>query len=97
MPRKFDPRRRRRVSATEARRSFSRLLDEVERGARFVIHRHGRDVRVLAPPEVQGRKASECLALLRSRPRVTLDDQFGRDLEEILASEPRERFDPWDS
>jgi antitoxin (DNA-binding transcriptional repressor) of toxin-antitoxin stability system len=97
MPRKSDALRRQRISATEASRSFSRLLDQVEGGRRFVIRRHGRDVGVLAPPETGDRKASECLALLRARGRVLLDDRFGRDLMEVVSGEPAEERPPWDS
>lgn len=37
------------VTATEANRSFSRLLREVERGERIEITSHGRRVAVLEP------------------------------------------------
>lgn len=86
-----------RLSATEASRSFSRLLDEVDAGRRFVVHRHGRDVCVIAPAQVLGRRASECLEILRSRTPVVLDDDFGADLLEILAEEAIEKRPSWDS
>jgi antitoxin (DNA-binding transcriptional repressor) of toxin-antitoxin stability system len=86
-----------RVSATEASRSFSRLLDAIEAGRRFLIHRRGRDVCVMAPPLVVGRRASECLAYVRGRSPVVLDDRFGEDLLEILAGEPAEERPSWDS
>ena len=80
-----------------ASRSFSSLLDEVEGGRRFLVHRHGRDVCVIAPPAGLGRRASECLALLRSRPPVLLDERFGSDLLEVLAEEAAEVRPSWDS
>jgi antitoxin (DNA-binding transcriptional repressor) of toxin-antitoxin stability system len=89
-------RRGRRISATEASRSFSRILEEVERGISFLVHRHGKDVCVLTSPKPTGRKASECLAMLKSRPEALLDGDFGRDLEAILAEEPIEAR-PWGS
>lgn len=52
---------------------------------------------MLAPPETGDRKASECLALLRARGRVLLDDRFGRDLMEVVSGEPAEERPPWDS
>jgi antitoxin (DNA-binding transcriptional repressor) of toxin-antitoxin stability system len=98
MGKKSDKRiRERRISATEASRSFSRILDEVEAGRRFLIHRHGRDVCVVAPPPVPARRASECLAVLRGRSAVLLDDRFGADLLEVLATEPVEERPSWDS
>ncbi len=52
---------------------------------------------MISPPEVEGRTGTECLALLRGRPRVTLDDRFGHDLMEILKTEVTEDRSPWDS
>lgn len=86
-----------RVSATEASRSFSRLLDEVEAGRRFVVHRHGRNLCTIAPAMAHGRRASECLELLRGRSPVLLDDGFGEDLLEILAQELPEERPAWGS
>ncbi len=98
MSRKSDKRvRETRVSATEASRCFSRLLDEVECGRRFLVHRRGRDVCVLAPPHAVARRASECLAYLRTRVPVLLDDRFGEDLLDILVGEPVEERPSWDS
>lgn len=86
------------MSATEASRSFSNLLDQIESsGRRFVVHRRGRDVCVMAPPAVVGRRASECLAYLRGRSPVVLDDRFGDDLLDVLAGEPVEERPLWDS
>lgn len=89
--------RDRRVSATEASRSFSRLLDQIESGRRFLIHRRGRDVCVMAPPAALSRRASECLAYLRTRSPVMLDDRFGEDLLKILEGEPPDERPSWDS
>jgi antitoxin (DNA-binding transcriptional repressor) of toxin-antitoxin stability system len=86
-----------RVSATEASRSFSRLLDEVESGRRFVIHRRGRDLCTMAPAAAEGRRASECLDLLRARSPVLLDEGFGEDLLRALAEESPEERPSWDS
>ena len=87
------------MSATEASRSFARLLDQIESsGRRFVVHRRGRDVCVMAPPPpVAGRRASDCLAYLRGRSPVVLDDRFGRDLLDVLAGEPLEERPSWGS
>jgi len=68
----------RRISATEASRTFSNLLDRVEAGGRFVIHRRGRDICVMSPASPRG------------RPPVLLDDQSGKDLMDLIRGEPRE-------
>ena len=40
-----------RVSMTELRRHFGRIIGEVEQGQTFVITRRGHEVAVLVPPE----------------------------------------------
>jgi antitoxin (DNA-binding transcriptional repressor) of toxin-antitoxin stability system len=98
MATKSDKRRVKRVSATEASRSFSRLLDEIEGGHRFLVYRRGRNVCVMASPSGHGRRASECLAILRVRSRsLLLDDEFGADLLDVLAGEPVEERPSWES
>lgn len=77
------------VSATEARRSFSMLLDQVESGRQFVVHRRGPALCTIAPAAVKGRRASECLDLLRARSPVLLDQGFGEDLRVTKPAPPR--------
>ena len=86
-----------RVSATEASRAFSDLLDQIEAGRRFIVHRRGRDVCLMTQPPIDGRRASECLALLRGRTPVLLDDEFSSDLLDVLSTEPTEDRPSWDS
>lgn len=90
------PKRRTRVSATEASRAFSDLLDKIEIGHSFIVRRHGRDVCVMTAPPVEGRRASQCLELLRGRPSSLLDDGFSRDLLDVVSTEAEER-PSWDS
>ena len=97
MARKSDRRSEKRISATVASRSFSRLLDQVEAGRKFLIYRHDQDVCVMAPPPVRGRKASECLKLLCGRSPAVLDEKFSKDLKSILAEEVREERPSWGS
>jgi antitoxin (DNA-binding transcriptional repressor) of toxin-antitoxin stability system len=84
------------ISATEASRAFSELLDRVEKGQSFTVHRHGRPVCVIHAPVIARRNASECLSLLRARPAVLLDDKFGDDLLGIISEPPEER-PSWES
>lgn len=97
MARKSDSSGAKRVSATVASRSFSRLLDEVEAGRRFVVERRGRPVCSMSRPPAEGRRASECLSFLRARTPVLLDDRFAEDLRAVLDSEPAEARPSWDS
>ena len=76
----------RRVSATEAARQFSDLLDQVERdGETFVVERRGRAVASIAPAAaVSGRTVKE---LMRSHPP---DPAWARDLAELRGLLERE-------
>ena len=82
-----------------AQRALGFVVGPVEGLARPIrlLHRRGRDVCVMAPPLVVGRRASECLAYLRGRSSAVLDDRFGEDLLEVLAGEPVEERPSWDS
>jgi len=54
------------VGAYEAKTHLAALLDEVERGERVTITRHGRPVAVLMPPSgLPGRTAEEAVAGLK--------------------------------
>jgi prevent-host-death family protein len=64
------------ISATEAARAFSRLLDDVEHGGRsYTIVRHGRPVAHLEPvPTGSGAAVKDLLA--RRRPDVAWRDDL---------------------
>ena len=76
---------------------FSKLLNDVEAGGRFLIQRRGRAICAMAPPPVESRKVSECVALLRGRPPVLLDEGFGDDLADLIDGEPLTEPPKWDS
>jgi antitoxin (DNA-binding transcriptional repressor) of toxin-antitoxin stability system len=80
----------RRVSATEAARQFSDLLDRVERdGETFVVERRGRAVASIAPAvAVSGRAVKK---LLRSQ---APDPSWAGELAELRGMLEREER-PW--
>ncbi len=94
---KSDASKEERISATEASRSFSNVLDQVEKGRRFLIHRRGQGVCTMAPPPVLRRRASECLMLLGGRSEVVLDGEFARDLLDVITGETLSERPSWDS
>ena len=86
------------VSETEAAREAASLMARVRAGAEVVIEHDARTVAVLHPAEPHVRLLSESLRLAREHgSTVTLDGDFGRDLEEIINSH-RESLSPpaWD-
>ena len=70
------------VTATEANRSLSRLLREVERGKRVVITSHGRKVAIMSPAEEQAPTREQRLAALEK-------------LKERWATQPHITIGPW--
>ena len=86
------------VSETEAASDFASLMARVRAGAEVVIEHHARPIAVLRPAEPHVRLLSESLRLAREHgSTVTLNGDFGRDLEEIINSH-REPLSPpaWD-
>lgn len=86
------------ISEAEAARHFARLLARVEAGDEVVIERDARAIATVSPAKRPGRLLSEALARAKARgSTVTLDGDFGRDLEDAINSH-REPLDPpeWD-
>jgi prevent-host-death family protein len=87
------------ISEAEAASDFASLMARVRDGAEVVIEQDARPVAVLRSAEPQpGRLLSESIALAEAHgSTVTLDGDFGRDLEEIINSH-REPLNPpaWD-
>lgn len=77
----------RRISATEAARSFSELLNRVRyRGEEFVIERGGEPVCRLVPARRLVRTVAELVGVLRSMPKP--DPAYWETLEEIIRRQP---------
>ncbi len=70
-----------RLSATDAARNFSDVLNRVADGEEIEIVRNGRLVAMLVPPRVRLLPASRLSSLLRALPAI--DDEFADDLREI--------------
>jgi prevent-host-death family protein len=73
------------LSATDASRRFSEVLDEIERGGEsYVVVRHGRAVATIGP--VRGGTGKALKETLRANPP---DDAWANDVREL-----RESMDP---
>jgi Phd_YefM. len=86
------------LSQAEAIRDIASILERVERGAEVVVEKDRRPTVVIQPAPRPGRLLSECIALAESHgSKLTLDEDFGKDLEEIIQSH-REPLDAsrWD-
>ncbi|HEX4954698.1 MAG TPA: hypothetical protein VF017_15000 [Thermoanaerobaculia bacterium] len=89
------------LSATEAARTFSDLLDRTRYGGEtFVIVQGREEVARLVPPKdpAPAGTLGDFLRLLRERRAEGLvDEDFASDLAQIQASVPPSPGDPWES
>ena len=78
-----------RVTEAELARDVRAVLEKVAQGNEVIIEQEDhRPVAVISLPHRTGRPITEILSEARRRNlTVTLDDDFGKDLEEIIASQ----------
>ncbi|HUS05814.1 MAG TPA: hypothetical protein VMZ52_05950 [Bryobacteraceae bacterium] len=80
------------MSEAEVARDLHSVLARVQQGVEVVIEQDHRPVAVLRAQHRSGRPITEILWEAKQRnSTVTLDEDFGKDLEEIIASHEQ----PW--
>ena len=63
------------------------VLEKVRQGAEIVVRQGDRAVAIIKPVKGPGRPIDECIALAKARGSgATLDEDFARDLDEIIAN-----------
>jgi antitoxin (DNA-binding transcriptional repressor) of toxin-antitoxin stability system len=86
------------MTDAEVTGDFASVLEKIRMGIEVVVDRENRPVAVISQPKRSGRPVAEILRDARERNcTVTLDPDFGRDLEAAIASH-QESWDPpsWD-
>jgi antitoxin (DNA-binding transcriptional repressor) of toxin-antitoxin stability system len=83
-----------RMTATEAARSFSEVLNRVATGEQIELTRSGAPVAVIGPPQARLVSAARFRELLATAPSPDAD--FGEDLRGVRAS-AGSPGDPWPS
>jgi prevent-host-death family protein len=82
------------MSASEAARRFSAVLDGAEHGEVVVITRGGRQVAMIVPaPRANGRAMKDVLA--RWRGRLSVDDEFVANVAAAGEASTERDGDPW--
>ena len=83
------------MSASEASRNFSAVLDAAERGETIVVHRAGHRVALIAPaPRANGKALLDVFE--RWRGREELDEAFEENVAKArTATDPELDSDPW--
>jgi antitoxin (DNA-binding transcriptional repressor) of toxin-antitoxin stability system len=85
----------RRLSATEAARGFSELLNRVRyKGETFIIERGGVPVCELRPVSPFGFTGDDWISLMKALPRV--DDDYLAAVEEVARQQPVVPESAWD-
>lgn len=75
------------MTEADVARDFAAVLEKVRQGLEVVVEQNDRTVAVIKPVQGPGRPIDECIALAKARGSgATLDEDFARDLEEIVAS-----------
>lgn len=81
-----------RITEAELARDIHAVLAKVRDGAEILIEEDHRPVAVIRAPHRSGRLVSEILRQAKERnSTVTLDPDFGKDLEAVIASHQQ----PW--
>ena len=86
------------ITEAELARDLHAVLEKVRQGTEVIVERDHAPVALIQPPPRAGRPLSECIALAKQHgSSVTLDDEFGKDLEEVINSHPEPLSSPeWD-
>jgi hypothetical protein len=75
------------ITESELARDVYAALEKVQGGAEIIVERDARPVAVLKAPAFRGRPIEECIASATAHgSHTTLDDEFGKDLEDIIGS-----------
>ncbi|HET9125771.1 MAG TPA: type II toxin-antitoxin system prevent-host-death family antitoxin, partial [Solirubrobacteraceae bacterium] len=74
------------MTATEAARTFSQLLNRVSAGEEIRVLRNGAEVAVIAPPAAQTVSAARFREVIATAPPV--DDAFADELQDARAAVP---------
>jgi antitoxin (DNA-binding transcriptional repressor) of toxin-antitoxin stability system len=81
-----------RITETELARDIHGILAKVQEGVEVVVEHDHRPVAVIRPAQRSGRSISKIVRQAKERnSTVTLDADFGKDLEAIIASHNQ----PW--
>ena len=79
------------ISATDAVRTFSELLNAIKyKGESYTILRGGKPAATIGPAEkpASERTLAEIASILKSLPRIEDDNAFATDLEATIGQQP---------
>ena len=86
------------MTEAEVVKNFAAVMEKIRQGLEIIVERDAQPVAVIKRPQFRGRPIDDCIALARQRgSHATLDEDFAKDLEDIISSH-REPLKPpsWD-
>jgi antitoxin (DNA-binding transcriptional repressor) of toxin-antitoxin stability system len=85
------------LTEAELARDLHAVLEQVRQGAEVVVESDHQPVARISPVRGPGRPVDECIAIAQTLgSNVPLDDQFGADLEQIIAQRKAVDSPAWD-
>jgi antitoxin (DNA-binding transcriptional repressor) of toxin-antitoxin stability system len=86
------------MTEAEVAKDFAAVLEKIQQGVEVIVERDAHPVAVIKLPRFRGRPIDECIALAKARgSHVTLDEDFAKDLEDIIDSRREPLIPPsWD-
>jgi len=85
------------MSEAEVVKDIQAVLEKVRQGAEVIVEQGDRTVAIIKPVQGPGRPIDECIALAKAHESgATLDADFAKDLEEIIASRQPLDTSVWD-
>ena len=86
------------MTEAEVAKDFAAVVEKIQQGAEVIVERDAQPVAIIKLPQFRGRPIDECIATATARgSHATLDEDFAKDLEDIVNSR-REPLTPpsWD-
>jgi len=75
------------MTEAEVAKDFAAVLEKIQQGAEVIVERNAQPVAVIRLPRFRGRSIDECIALAKAcGSHATLDEDFAKDLEDIIES-----------
>ena len=85
------------MTDAEVANDFAGVLEKLRHGAEVVVEQDHRAVAVIRPVNGPGRSLDECIALAKAHGSgATLDEEYAKDLEEIIACRQPVDTSLWD-
>lgn len=85
------------MTEADVARDFAAVLAKVRQGVEVAVEQNDRTVAIIKPVKGPGRPIDECIALAKARGSgATLDEDFAKDLEEIVANRRPLDTSVWD-